>query len=167
MNEPREKFLGISDAINSSSHSFTRVKFSSCFLHCRRCRRGSSWHPLEEDQSRKWVPTWKCTLPFPYECHQGVCHLANFASPWNPAMNTRRLISSCIRPAFPSFPSLRKCFFPLWKFLRQKCSIFFAATVYLGLKLVFHREKKKRNKKSFCLGFLPNSLKRNATNLRW
>lgn len=71
MNEPREKFLGISDAINSSSHSFTRVKFSSCFLHCRRCRRGSSWHPLEEDQSRKWVPTWKCTLPFPYECHQG------------------------------------------------------------------------------------------------
>ena len=47
---------------SSSRHKFlATVQFYAswiypCFLHCRRCRRGSSWHPLEEDQSRKWVP---------------------------------------------------------------------------------------------------------------
>lgn len=132
-------------------HSFTRVKFSPCFLHCRRCRRGSSWHPLEEDQSRKWVPTWKCTLPFPYECHQGRMPLGEFCITAKSIVATHETSDSVsIRPAFPFLVQLCKMVSSVKIPPPETFNFLRARTVYLELKLVFHQAgKSERGIKSF------------------
>lgn len=148
MNEPLWKIPGDQRRYKffPAVHSFTRVKFSPCFLHCRRCRRGSSWHQLEEDQSRKWVPTWKCTLPFPYECHQGRTPLGEFSITAKSIVATHEEETS--DNVFPhtanlSIPSVQNASlcetFPpteTFNFLR-------ARAVYLELKLVFHQKVKE------------------------
>lgn len=147
MNEPLWKIPGDQRRYKffPAVHSFTRVKFSPCFLHCRRCRRGSSWHQLEEDQSRKWVPTWKCTLPFPYECHQGRTPLGEFSITAKSIVATHEEetsdnVSSYGQP-FHSFRS--KCF-PLWNFPSDRNFLRVRArAVYLELKLVFHQKVKE------------------------
>lgn len=111
MNEPREKFLGISDAINSSSPYIVSRELNFHRVFCiaggvGEARVGTRWRKI---RAASEYPLENARFLFLTNAIKAACHLANFASPRNPSQRyTRRLITFPYDRAFPFLVQLCK-----------------------------------------------------------